>query len=122
MKAIWFLLIGIFCVSLVTVSCTTAPRSGSGPGLLTVEINEDSQCERADVFLDGRLLTTLVKGDPGKEFKMPCGYYEMRIVSDGFKPWEQTINVVGGNNYRRIEARMEKLIAMLKQICARMRA
>ncbi len=115
MKSILIRLATAMAVASLAASCATLP-GGGGDGQLAVGIDQESEVERADIFLDGKMICTVHKGEDRREFKMPAGYYRMRIVADGYEKWDRTIEVVGGNDYQEIHVRLQKILALLNRL------
>jgi predicted small secreted protein len=114
MKRIILQFISVAAVAMLVSSCVTVPNGG-GDGKLSVGIEDESKVECADVFLDGRFLACIHRGEDFKDFEMPAGYYRMRIVVDGYEMWEREIQVVGGTDYQIIHVRLQEILAFLRQ-------
>jgi len=101
---------------LLAASCASPPGGGRN-GQLSVGIVEESEVPRADIFLDGKMICTVYRGEDYRDFDMPAGYYRMRIVADGYEKWDRRIEVVGGSDYQEIHVRLVKLIAFVIDMC-----
>ncbi len=116
MKRVFMYLTAALAVALLATSCATVP-GGGGDGQLSVGIVQESEVEHADIFLDGRMLCTVYRGEDYRDFDMPTGTYRMRIVANGYEEWERTIQVVGGTDYQEVHVRLERLIAFVLDLC-----